>query len=108
MKIKLKCRNVASQISPSALLVLRYDDVFNGGDGEREFNIPKKSINVRGINKHIKTKAIKLKVLYFVAFIPKTKRKNNLYANYHLFASGFCYERNGEQNVIHFGLPAHL
>lgn len=34
----------------------------------------KRSINVRGINKHIKTKAIKLKVLYFVAFIPKRKK----------------------------------
>lgn len=34
-----------------------------------------KGINVRGINKHIKTKAIKLKVLYFVAFYSETKKK---------------------------------
>jgi hypothetical protein len=39
----------------------------------------KKSINVRGINKHIKTKAIKLKVLYFVAFTSKERRKKTIY-----------------------------
>jgi hypothetical protein len=73
----------------------------------KENSIFQKGINVRGINKHIKTKAIKLKVLYFVAFYSKTKKKNNLYANYHLFASGFR-KRDGGKDVIYFGLPARL
>lgn len=53
-----------------------------------------------------KTKAIKLKVLYFVAFVSRAK-KNNLNANYKFFASGCCCDnRDGAKNVRQFDLTS--